>query len=801
MNINILKKTVIILSLLLGGSSFIFASNASQSTFLFCLKHDIEPLTISKENNILNVNNQKIQKYIEDYNLQNIEPWLTGANENDYDGEIYLNRIYRVYIGEERSDVNFLISQFDLEEQTVYAEPEYLRKPLYTPNDPAFNQQCSLPAVKAPSAWDFWDIPNVMPGSGREILLASVDTGVDYTHPDLVANIWVNQGEIPLFLLSDVELFSLIDSDGDGKLSSLELISEIFLSDINEDGEVNLKDALASGSPYIDGVDNDGNGYADDLIGWDSSGEWGTADRDPFPKTEGVANNSTWAHGSHVAGILAATTDNGTGMASNVFNGKIMSVKTSKDGPSTAEPGIWNGYGGILYSAKAGFYADNITIINNSWGGGGFSSSEQATINTAHNTYGAIVVAAAGNGDDGGDEEYASHYPSSYDNVISVCAIQCSGSWGGWATFHPTVDLASPGEGIYSAIIGNGYESWMGSSMASPNAASCIGLLQSFYPEMDNDQLIERILSTADRFIYDRNPEYETCNGYSGTDCLGAGMVDVYEAIGIDIAPNIILDNITLIENGSVGDGDNIINPGEAFTINLDLKNEDGWQPATNIGATLMTDYSGVNIANNSGSCASLLSGESCLINYEIILSADIALGDIDFYLETTADGPNSFAFNATLDFNINISLNQPGFPADVSGELISSAAIIDLDNDGQDEIISSDKAGFIHVFEMDGSEWLDGIYPYETGDQNWGSPAVGNLDGDGFDDVVISSKNGRIYIFDHSGLKLNFPSGGYVTATPALGDVDGDGLDEIVFGQYGSPKLLYAINGDGTIV
>ena len=91
----------------------------------------------------------------------------------------------------------------------------------------------------------------------------------------------------------------------------------------------------------MDNQDNDGNGYVDDLIGWDGSGQWGTADNDPFPKIDGVANNSTWAHGSHVAGILAATSDNGVGMASTAFNGKIMSVKTSKDGPSTDDPGIW----------------------------------------------------------------------------------------------------------------------------------------------------------------------------------------------------------------------------------------------------------------------------------------------------------------------------------------------------------------------------------------------------------------------------------------------------------------------------
>ena len=91
-------------------------------------------------------------------------------------------------------------------------------------------------------------------------------------------------------------------------------------SDLNEDGMVNFRDALTTGSPFLDGLDNDSNGYTDDLIGYDTSGQWGTGDADPFPKT-GVANNSTWAHGTHVAGVMAATTDNAVGMASTMFNG------------------------------------------------------------------------------------------------------------------------------------------------------------------------------------------------------------------------------------------------------------------------------------------------------------------------------------------------------------------------------------------------------------------------------------------------------------------------------------------------
>ena len=387
-----MKHKIINLLILGLGIVQVFANTPqiSENTFLFCLKPNVEPLEIARNSNEVIVSIKELNDALRTIQVINIEPWIQHATEIDRDGDVYLNRIYRVYLNENR-DISTEQSIDVIREipVTLYAEHEFLRKPLYTPNDPALGSQCSIPAVKADIAWDYWNIPDEMPGD-ENVLLASVDTGVDYTHPDLLENIWVNQGEIPA-LIYEIG----VDTNGDGIISSLEISNFMSTqSDLNEDGESNFRDALTSGSPFMDGVDNDGNGYVDDLIGWDASGTSGTPDNDPFPKT-GIPNNSTWAHGTHVAGIMAATTDNAVGMASTMFNGKILSVKCSMDGPATDEPGIHDGYNGITYAAKAGYYAGARTIINNSWGGGGFSSSENSAINNAYNTYGAIILGAA----------------------------------------------------------------------------------------------------------------------------------------------------------------------------------------------------------------------------------------------------------------------------------------------------------------------------------------------------------------------------------------------------------------------
>ena len=786
---------------MLGVLSLLLCSSPEQSSnsFLFCLKSDYDPIVINFENNRLNTDLKEINNFIHSNGIESIERWLPYATDNDKDGDIYLNRIYRVYVSEERQyDIPQIIRDLELLSPVKYAEPEYIRKPLYTPNDPLIGVQCSLGSVKAYDAFNFWNIPAGVIPEGREVLLASVDTGVDYTHPDLQNNSWINQGEIPVWMFE-----AGLDENSDGFIDASEVVA--FLSsegmDVNADGNIDLRDAVSDGSPFSDGSDDDGNGYTDDLLGWDCSGWYGPDDNDPYPK-EDVSPNGTWAHGTHVAGIMAATTDNELGIASTSYNAKYISVKVSRDN-QTGEPGINDGYAGILYAAKAGYYAGSFSIINNSWGGGGFSASENSTINTAQNTYGAIVLGAAGN-----DNEYEEHYPSSYENCISVCAIGCSYAWGGWATYHPTVDLAAPGESVYSAIIGSGYEAWDGSSMACPNAASAIGLLSSYYPEWNNIMLRERIEDSADRRIYEVNPEYQTCNGYGGEDCLGKGMVDVYKAIGMDFSPNLSIEGLQILSIGdddssTLIDDDNVLNPGEDAVLSIVLENEIGWSDAGAVIATLSTENEYITITEETSVYGSIGDGSNVERDFTILVSPSISLGTVEFVLNVVASGDGGYEYSTDLDLEIDVTLYQEGFPFGTSSEIKSSPIVADLDNDGDKEIVFADYFGIIRVIN-DGEELNNDVFPFETGDQIWGSVSGADLDLDGLFDFVVSSKNGHIYIFDINGLKVDYNADRWLIATPVIGNIDQDPELEIVVGGYQSPTStcpIIGINHDGSDV
>ncbi|SOE23353.1 Serine protease, subtilisin family [Spirosomataceae bacterium TFI 002] len=220
--------------------------------------------------------------------------------------------------------------------------------------------------------------------------------------------------------------------------------------------------------------------------------------------------NATFDHGTHVAGILSAVTNNSVGIAAAANNRvKIIPVKATRNTSNNRY--IDEGFKGIRWAADNG--AD---IISLSWGGGGYSQTEQDVITYAYNK-GILVIAAAGN-----DNNEIASYPAAYDHVISVAALDDTDTKSSFSTFGSTVDISAPGRSILSTLPYNTYGSFNGTSMATPLVASCAGYLLSCFPTLSPDSIETILKFTADK-IEALNPSYE--------GKLGAGRVNLLKAV------------------------------------------------------------------------------------------------------------------------------------------------------------------------------------------------------------------------------------------------------------------------------
>jgi serine protease len=587
-------------------------SNVSQN-ILFALKKHDNSLQFSAQYKLTQNSNYELQKIFDEFNIKTVEPWLKSAQKDECFKEICLDKIIR--IKEYSGEISYLKNRLELLPEILFVEPEAINKPYYTPNDQQYNQQWFLPQVKADEAWDLW-YPElgISPGD-PSVLLASVDTGVDWDHPDLRNSLWNNLGE---------------DANGNG----VTIIQQgnTWILDPGDDNN----------------IDDDGNGFIDDLIGWDVSGVEGLPDNNPTPKP-GVSTGGTWAHGTHVAGLLNATTDNITGVSSVGFNCKIMSVKSSEE-ENNPDVYITDGYDGILYAAKAGFYSVGGTIINCSWGSTQFSTSGQAVIDIAYENFNAVVVAAGGNGvEDGWGEEYTAHYPSSFNHVIAVAPLGTGDSWNNWATYHETIDISSPGESIRSTKIGTGYVNWMGSSMASPIVASSIGLLKAFHPSWKNEQLEMMIIETADPIIYELNSASYL------TDRLGKGRVDVYNALITPLLPKLTFVDVDLF---MLEGDDNLIHQGELAQVGVIIWNEDDWGDAIDINIEISTNNQNITFENSTSFISQIQSG-AVDINYAdpflIQFENNVIPGEVEFILTINSNYSNNSNYFVESTFTLNV--------------------------------------------------------------------------------------------------------------------------------------------------
>lgn len=242
----------------------------------------------------------------------------------------------------------------------------------------------------------------------------------------------------------------------------------------------------------VGGGDNDGNGYVDDINGWDFAGN----------------NNSTYDgpqddHGTHVAGTIGAKGGNGTGVVGVNWNIRMIVAKfLGSSGGTTA-----NAIRAIDYITDLKTrHGLRIVATNNSWGGGGFSSSLQAAIERA-NAQGILFIAAAGNGGADGigdNNDVTPNYPSNYPNanIIAVASITSTGARSSFSNYGlTTVDIGAPGSGIWSTLPSSGgrstYGSYSGTSMATPHVTGGAALYAATRPTATASQIKNAILSSA----------------------------------------------------------------------------------------------------------------------------------------------------------------------------------------------------------------------------------------------------------------------------------------------------------------
>jgi hypothetical protein len=394
----------------------------------------------------------------------------------------------RIIIINYSSDVDpfYLSSKISGSFEIEWAEPKFVYELDYTPNDPSYSSQYALSKISAALAWD-------INKGDTSVVIGIVDTGVDWDHPDLAANIWTNWNEIP-----------------------------------------------------NNGIDDDNNGYIDDIRGWDFGGLSGTPDNNPMEDQPD--------HGTHVAGIASAVTDNGIGVASIGFNCKLMPVKTTRnDSRGSNGPYVIYGYEGIVYAADNG-----AKVINCSWGGTGFSLLGQETINYA-TAQGSLVVAAAGN-----SNSTNNHYPSSYKGVLSVVSTTSTDTKSSFSNYGYTVDVSAPGSSIYNTWQNDTYATLSGTSMASPLTAGLAALVFSQFPSYNAEQVGEQIRVNCDD-IYNVNPSFQYL--------LGSGRINAFKSLNSTNSKSVRAIEVNFSDEAPNGDGDGIFEAGETISVGVKFKN------------------------------------------------------------------------------------------------------------------------------------------------------------------------------------------------------------------------------------
>ncbi len=489
-----------------------------------------------------------VDEVLTKHGARTLEPLDSSQRAARKPGGTDLGRIFfaRYDDGQEPAKVAYELAGL---QGVEYAEPLWAYPLAATPDDPSFAQQVSaLGHMGFTNAWD------TTKGEMGTVVIAVVDGGTSWTHNDLVANIWSNPGET------------------------------------------------------LNGVDDDGNGYVDDVRGWN----FGNSTNDPtgLPSTP-----QSGSHGTHTAGIACAATNNALQVAGASWNAKLMPINAAL---ADADRVIGWGYPGIKYAAENG--AD---VISLSWGGTGNPSVfEQEIIQFAWEQ-GVAICAAAGNNSGNADD----HFPSAYDHVLSVANVELSDVRAGLSNVGYTVDVSAHGQQILSTIPVNSTGLSSGTSMSTPFVAGACALVKTRWPGYTVDQVMQRVRVTSDN-INPVNPEFP--------GQLGFGRLNASKALTMK-TPAIRLTDIQIRDQ----DGDGVIEAGENVAVDLEVTNL--LAVAQSVSFTLTETSQFVTVTNPTRNVATIDSLQSVqLATYNLTIAANAqANHTVNLALNFTSTSPS----------------------------------------------------------------------------------------------------------------------------------------------------------------
>lgn len=660
--------------------------------------------------------------------------------------------IYKIKTVEEM-DIYQVIQNFSSNTLIEFIEPNYIFQATAFPNDPDRPLQYYLSMINAKGAWSKELLAREQEGITRRVTIAILDTGIDTDHPDLKNKIWINTDEIA----------------GNGQ-------------------------------------DDDSNGYIDDVNGWD----FVDRDADPNPSLVNPFDEDAVKHGTIVAGIAAASTNNNLGIAGVGWFVDVMPIRVLDS----------TGAGDVASVIKAIDYAiaNGASVINMSFVGDGESTLLKNAIQKAYDNN-VIVVAAAGNTDpgiNGVNLNVTKAFPVCYSGttgeniVIGVASVNSSFKKSSFSNYGDCIDIVAPGESFYStqvyepslASFENAYDGyWSGTSLSAPLVSGTVASIKALRPGFNVAQI--------QGFLKDSAKDIDSFN--SGLENqLGSGLLDFENFVATALGTKEPINESGQVESYVIA------GLGYRSFPQVKLLRTDGtefkaffaygpnFNGAINIASGDVNNDGKIEVITSAGEGGGphvrIFNIEGQVVSqffaYEEKFRGgiNIAVGDID------GDGVDEIVTGAGKGIIPEVKV------FDYQGNLISKflaygegflggvkVAVGDVDGDGKEEIITGAGAGggpHVRIFRLDGI-LVSQFFAYNKNFKGGVNVASGDLHNDGRAEIIVSVETNSVptvRVFNHRGdilsnffaFEPNFLLGVHI----AVGDADGDGLAEIVAGK-----------------